>query len=35
MLEIRVHFSDVTVNLHDRMYGVRNGEVETILRLQG
>ena len=34
-MEIWVHFSDATVNLHDRMYGVRNGKVETILKLQG
>ncbi|MBZ5594263.1 MAG: DSD1 family PLP-dependent enzyme [Acidobacteriia bacterium] len=33
-LEIWVHYSDATVNLHDRMYGIRNGEVEEILKLQ-
>jgi D-serine deaminase-like pyridoxal phosphate-dependent protein len=34
-LEIWVLYSDATVNLHDRMYGIRNGEVEEILNLQG
>ena len=34
-VEIWVHYSDATVNLHDRMYGVRNGAVEEVLRLQG
>ena len=34
-IEIWVHYSDATVNLHDRMYGIRNGEVEEVLRLQG
>ena len=34
-LEIWVHYSDATVNLHERMYGIRNGEVEEVLRLQG
>jgi D-serine deaminase-like pyridoxal phosphate-dependent protein len=35
ILEIWVHYSDATVNLHDRMYGIRHGEVEEVLRLQG
>jgi D-serine deaminase-like pyridoxal phosphate-dependent protein len=34
-LEIWVHYGDATVNLHRRMYGIRNGEVEEILWLQG
>jgi D-serine deaminase-like pyridoxal phosphate-dependent protein len=34
ILEIWVHYSDATINLHDRMYGVRNGRVEEILKLQ-
>jgi D-serine deaminase-like pyridoxal phosphate-dependent protein len=34
-LEIWVHYSDATVNLHDRMYGVRNGTVEEIFKLRG
>jgi D-serine deaminase-like pyridoxal phosphate-dependent protein len=32
---IWVHFSNATVNQHDRLYGVRNGVVETVVRLQG
>ncbi len=35
IIEIWVHYSDATVNLHDRMYGIRNGEVEDVLKLQG
>jgi D-serine deaminase-like pyridoxal phosphate-dependent protein len=34
-IEIWAHYSDATVNLHERMYGVRNGEVEEVLKLQG
>jgi len=34
-IEIWVHYSDATVNLHERMYGIRSGMVEEILRLQG
>ncbi len=34
-LEIWAHYSDATVNLHTRMYGVRNGKVEEIFGLQG
>jgi D-serine deaminase-like pyridoxal phosphate-dependent protein len=34
-IEIWAHYSDATINLHERIYGVRNGEVEEILRLQG
>jgi D-serine deaminase-like pyridoxal phosphate-dependent protein len=35
VIEIWAHYSDATVNLHDRMYGIRNGKVEEILTLQG
>jgi D-serine deaminase-like pyridoxal phosphate-dependent protein len=35
IMEIWVHYSDATVNLHKRMYGIRKGQVEEILRLQG
>ncbi len=35
MIEIWVHYSDATVNLHERMYGIRNGHVEEVLSLQG
>jgi D-serine deaminase-like pyridoxal phosphate-dependent protein len=34
-IEIWVRYSDATVNLHDRMYGVRNGTVEKIFQLCG
>ena len=33
-LEIWVHYSDATVNLHSRLYGVRNGEVEEVFRIE-
>ena len=35
IIEIWVHYSDATVNLHEPMYSIRNGEVEEVLRLQG
>jgi len=34
-IELWAHYSDATVNLHERMYGIRNGKVEQMLRLQG
>jgi len=34
-IELWVHYSDATVNLHDRMYGVRDGQVEEVLRIEG
>jgi D-serine deaminase-like pyridoxal phosphate-dependent protein len=34
LIELWAQYSDATVNLHDRMYGVRNGMVEQTLRLQ-
>ncbi|MFN7993878.1 MAG: DSD1 family PLP-dependent enzyme [Bryobacteraceae bacterium] len=30
-IELWVHYSDATVNLHREMYGVRNGEIEEVL----
>jgi len=35
IIEIWVYYSDATVNLHERMYGIRNGAVEEVLKLQG
>lgn len=34
-IEIWVHYSDATVNLHDRIYGIRDGQVEEIFRIEG
>jgi D-serine deaminase-like pyridoxal phosphate-dependent protein len=34
-VEIWPQYGDATINLHDRMYGVRNGQVEEVLQLQG
>src|SRR5262249_16815340 len=34
-LEIWAHYSDATVNLHDRMYGIRSGALEEIFRIEG
>lgn len=33
-IELWVHYSDATVNLHRLMYGVRNGEVEEVLTIE-
>jgi D-serine deaminase-like pyridoxal phosphate-dependent protein len=33
-IELWVHYSDGTVNLHDRMYGIRDGEVREILKVE-
>lgn len=33
-VELWVHYSDATVNLHHRMYGVRNGVVEEVFSIQ-
>jgi D-serine deaminase-like pyridoxal phosphate-dependent protein len=33
-IEIAVQYHDGTINLHDRMYGVRNGEVERIFTIE-
>jgi D-serine deaminase-like pyridoxal phosphate-dependent protein len=34
-VEIWVEYSDATVNLHERMYGIREGRVEEVLTLDG
>lgn len=34
-IEMWVHYSDATVNLHERLYGMRNGQVESIFRVEG
>lgn len=34
-IEIWVHYSDATVNLHDRICGIRNGFVEEVFRVEG
>ena len=33
-IEVWVQYSDATVNLHSRMYGVRNGQVEEVFRIE-
>ena len=33
-VEIWVHYSDGTLNLHDRMYGIRNGQVEEVISIE-
>ena len=33
-IELWVHYSDATVNLHDRMYGIRQGEVEEVFQIE-
>lgn len=33
-VELWVHYSDATVNLHNRMYGVRHGEVEEVFKIE-
>jgi D-serine deaminase-like pyridoxal phosphate-dependent protein len=34
-IEMCVHYSDATVNLHDRVYGVRGAKVEHVFRVEG
>jgi D-serine deaminase-like pyridoxal phosphate-dependent protein len=34
-IEIWAHYGDATVNLHDRMYGIRNGTVEEVFHIEG
>jgi D-serine deaminase-like pyridoxal phosphate-dependent protein len=34
-IEIWVHYADATINLHDRMYGIRNGEVDEVFQVEG
>lgn len=33
-IEILVHYHDGTINLHERMYGIRNGEVERVFTIE-
>lgn len=33
-IQVWVEYSDATVNLHSRMYGVRNGEVEEVFSIE-
>lgn len=33
-IEISVHYHDGTINLHKRMYGIRNGKVEEVFRIE-
>ena len=33
-IEIAVHYHDGTINLHRQMYGVRNGEVEQVFKIE-
>jgi D-serine deaminase-like pyridoxal phosphate-dependent protein len=33
-IEVWVQYSDATVNLHSRMYGVRNGQIEEVFRIE-
>jgi D-serine deaminase-like pyridoxal phosphate-dependent protein len=35
LIEMFVHYSDATVNLNDRIYGVRKGMVEELFRVEG
>jgi D-serine deaminase-like pyridoxal phosphate-dependent protein len=32
-IEIWVHYSDATINLYDRMYGIRNGQIEEVFQV--
>jgi hypothetical protein len=34
-MELWVHDADPTINLHERIYGIRNGVVEEVLRIEG
>jgi D-serine deaminase-like pyridoxal phosphate-dependent protein len=34
-IEMSVQYSDATVNLHQRIYGLRNGRVEEVFRVEG
>jgi D-serine deaminase-like pyridoxal phosphate-dependent protein len=33
-IELWVHYSDGTVNLHSSLYGVRNGQIEEVFRIE-
>lgn len=34
-VELWARYSDATIKLHDRMYGIRNGAVEEVFRIEG
>jgi D-serine deaminase-like pyridoxal phosphate-dependent protein len=34
-IEMWVHYSDATVNLHSRIFGIRSGRVEEVFRVEG
>jgi D-serine deaminase-like pyridoxal phosphate-dependent protein len=34
-IELWVHYSDATINLNERMYGIRDGRVEEVFALEG
>ncbi len=34
-IEIWAHYGDATINLHDRLYGIRNGAIEETFRIEG
>ena len=34
-IEIWVHYSDATINLHDRIWGIRDGQVEETFHVEG
>ncbi|MFN7996418.1 MAG: DSD1 family PLP-dependent enzyme [Bryobacteraceae bacterium] len=34
-IELWVHYSDATVSLHERLYGMRNGRVERVFQVEG
>jgi D-serine deaminase-like pyridoxal phosphate-dependent protein len=34
-IELWAYYNDGTINLHERMYGIRNGEVEEVLPIEG
>jgi D-serine deaminase-like pyridoxal phosphate-dependent protein len=33
-IEFWVHYSDATVNLHNQMFGIRNGEIEEVFKIE-
>jgi D-serine deaminase-like pyridoxal phosphate-dependent protein len=33
-VEVWVHYSDATVNLHSKIYGARNGELEEVFPIE-
>jgi D-serine deaminase-like pyridoxal phosphate-dependent protein len=34
-IEIWAHYGDATINLHERLYGIRNGALEEMFRIEG